>query len=146
MHVVRPSRSCCKAAICASSRGRQLRDSLAQSALVGVRESGSVERASRISSSESPTLRAARTKARRRRTDRGYRRCPPDVRDGPLPLVEPDGGRGETGALRDLTDQQQLLGHEHHHLDMKLTSTYMLPSCLRPTHRPKRLNGAVLML
>ena len=60
MHEVRPSRSAVSAVICSSSRARQDRDSSAQSALVGFRDSGNVASAEWISSSVNPTVRAAR--------------------------------------------------------------------------------------
>ena len=54
--------------------------SLAQSALVGVPDSGSVANAAAISSRDRPTFCAARRKANRRRTLRGKRRWPPPER------------------------------------------------------------------
>ena len=65
------SRSRSSRSICASIRGRQPRLSRAQSALVGVRPSGSVASASAISSRVSPTRWAERMNATRRSVARG---------------------------------------------------------------------------
>jgi hypothetical protein len=46
-----------------------------------VRPAGRVAKAAAISSSDNPTLRAARMNANRLNTFRSYRRWPPDVRD-----------------------------------------------------------------
>ena len=64
------SRSRSSRSIWASIRGRQPRESRAQSALVGVRPSGSVASASRISSRVRPTRCAERMNATRRRVAR----------------------------------------------------------------------------
>jgi len=70
MHESSPLRSAWSASICSSSRARQSRESFAQSARFGVRPDGSDASAAAISSSESPTLRAARTNASRRNVER----------------------------------------------------------------------------
>jgi dTDP-glucose 4,6-dehydratase len=80
MQPVSPSRSSCSPAICSSSRACHERDRRAQSALVGLRPEGRASSAVRTSSSDRPTCCAARTKASRRSTLRGKRRCPPEVR------------------------------------------------------------------
>ena len=74
------SRSRSRRSICSSIRGRQVLDSLAQSALVGVLPSGSPDRASSTSSKVSPTRWADRMKATRRSVAEWYLRWLPVVR------------------------------------------------------------------
>ena len=86
MHDDSSSRTCSSSRIRSSSCDFHARDSRLQSAAVGVRCSGSVASAARISSSVSPTRCATRMNATRRSTSRVKRRCPPGDRvDATMP-------------------------------------------------------------
>ena len=82
MHDDRSSRTPSSNRMRSSSCAFHARDSRAQSAAVGVRCSGSVASAARISSSVRPTRCATRMNATLRNTSRAYRRCPPGERVG----------------------------------------------------------------